>query len=171
MRYKTKYFSPIGELTLASDGENLTGLWINRQKYHGELKYDMEIIDDLEVFRKAKDYLDRYFSLQKLKRDEVSMLFKGTDFQKQVWKILTEIPYGEVVTYKDISDIYAKNNNIKSMSPQAIGGAVGKNPISIIVPCHRVVGLNKSLTGFAGGIDIKVKLLEIEEVDVSLYIT
>ena len=116
--------------------------------------------NSLEVFKSAKNWLDRYFAGQKPDLKELPLKPQGTEFQKKVWKILCEIPYGNVITYGDI----AKRLNPLSRSAQAVGGAVGHNPISIIIPCHRVVGANNSLTGYAAGIETKKKLLELEGV-------
>lgn len=166
MVYKTYYNSPIGNITLASDGENLIGLWIEGQKYfQGSIKEELVLKDDLEIFRKTKHWLDRYFNKEKPNISELSILPMGTEFNKRVWKILCNIPYGETITYGEISQKIAKEMNLESMSAQAVGNAVGHNPISIIIPCHRVVGKGGNLTGYAGGIDKKVKLLELEGVD------
>ena len=168
MYYKTNYSSPLGEMLLASDGENLIGLWLKGQKYHGgDLKGEMIQKDDLPVFTSAKDWLERYFKGKKPNTSELPLLPMGGDFRKKVWNILREIPYGECITYGDIAKIIAEKSGLASMSSQAVGGAVGHNPISVIIPCHRVVGANGSLTGYAGGIDNKIKLLRHEGVDVS----
>ena len=168
--FKTTYSSVIGTITLASDGEHIVGLWNEKQKYHGDEMYkDMVIKDDLIIFDHVKKWLDQYFNGEKPRIEELDIVLNGTAFQKEVWDILISIPYGEVITYKDIAEKIAKKHNKKSMSAQAVGGAVGHNPISIIIPCHRVVGTNKSLTGYAGGIKSKIKLLELEGVDISLY--
>lgn len=123
--------------------------------------------DNLQVFKDAKNWLDRYFAKQKPDIKELPLAPIGNEFRQAVWKILCEIPYGEVTTYGEIAKKIAKIMNKSAMSAQAVGGAVGKNPVSIIIPCHRVVGTNGSLTGYAGGIDIKVKLLEHEGADMS----
>jgi methylated-DNA-[protein]-cysteine S-methyltransferase len=158
---------------LASDGTNLIGLWLEGQKYYGGTVKDEMMIgnDDLPVFITTKDWLDRYFNGQKPGIDEIPLAPIGGDFRKEVWNILCEIPYGEYITYGDIARKLALKMSKPSMSAQAIGGAVGHNPISIIIPCHRVVGANGSLTGYAGGIEKKVKLLEHEGVDMAhLYV-
>lgn len=163
MIYKTYYSSPIGELLLTSDGDNLTGLWIENQKYYS-YKVSGQIIDkdDLKIFRQVKDWLDKYFNGKKVNINNLKLNPSGTKFQKEVWKVLCDIPYGEVITYKEISKKVAHNLNKTNMSFQAVGGAVGHNPISIIIPCHRVIGSDGNLTGYAGGIDKKIKLLQIE---------
>ena len=166
MAYKTYYSSPIGELTLAGDDKNIVGLWMQGQKYYGgTVSEEMIKNDELPIFIKTKNWLDRYFAGEKPSISELSLLPRGGEFRKMIWDILCEIPYGELTTYGEISKKVAKKMNRKSMSSQAVGGAVGHNPISIIIPCHRVVGSNGSLTGFAGGIEKKIKLLELEDVD------
>ncbi len=168
MYYSTVYDSPIGSITLAGDGKNIVGLWMEDQKYFGgTISTEMVQKDDLEIFDKTKKWLDRYFTGEKPHIKELPLAPIGGEFRQEVWKILTEIPYGEVITYGDIAEKIARKRNKKTMSAQAVGGAVGHNPISIIIPCHRVVGTNKSLTGFAGGIAKKIKLLEHEGIDMS----
>ena len=161
-----------GKILLASKDNKLIGLWIDGQKYFlGNLKEEMQEKEDEIIFVKTKKWLYRYFNGEKPKIPELDLAPIGSDFAKNVWKILCEIPYGEVTTYGEITKKIAKIMNKDKMSAQAIGGAVGHNPISIIIPCHRVVGSNGSLTGYAGGIDKKIKLLEHENVDLSnLYI-
>lgn len=168
MYYSTIYQSPIGKLTMASDGKNLTGLWIEGQKYYGGcLSQDMTERDDILVFNETRDWLDRYFSKQKPEISELPLAPIGSEFRQDVWIILKSIPYGDTTTYGEIAKEMAIKLNKPRMSSQAVGGAVGHNPISIIIPCHRVVGSNGSLTGYAGGIALKMKLLEFEGVDMS----
>ena len=168
MYYSTTYQSPVGVITLACDGSRLVGLWAGGQKYHGgSIPEAMTENSDMPVFNTTKQWLDRYFAGEKPTISELPLAPIGSDFRKSVWDILREIPYGEVITYGEIAKKLAKKMRINSMSSQAVGGAVGHNPISIVIPCHRVVGANGSLTGFAGGIDMKIKLLELEGVDMS----
>lgn len=170
MYYSTTYSSPIGVIMLACDekGNNLIGLWIDGQKYHGDTILDTMIENNhLPIFHSTKKWLDDYFSGKNPKISELLLAPIGGVFRQKVWEILCEIPYGEVMTYGEIAKKMAGIMNKKSMSSQAIGGAVGHNPISIIIPCHRVVGSNGSLTGYAGGIKTKIKLLEFEGVDMS----
>lgn len=168
MYYYSLYKSPIGELTLCSDGVNLIGLWIDGQKYHGnDLDIEMVEKEDILVFDETKKWLDSYFTGENPDVSKLSLSPIGTPFRRDVWKILSEIPYGELKTYGEIAKEIAIKQNKSRMASQAIGGAVGHNPISIIIPCHRVVGANGSLTGYAGGIDKKIKLLELEGVDIS----
>ncbi len=168
MFYSTKYPSQLGMITLASDGENLAGLWIEGQKYFRDTVCEpMSETDELPVFVAAKTWLDRYFAGEEPAISELPLKPIGGEFRQNVWKLLCEIPYGEVDTYGGIAKKMAARLGRKSMSSQAVGGAVAHNPISIIIPCHRVVGTNGSLTGYAGGIDTKVKLLEHEGVDMA----
>lgn len=172
MYYSTNYTSPVGILTLAcdADGSHLAGLWIEGQKYHGKsVPGPMEVNDGMSIFTVAKKWLDRYFAGENPAVSGLPLAPIGTEFRRGVWSILCEIPYGEVVTYGDISKKMAAKMGKETMSGQAVGGAVGHNPISIIIPCHRVVGSNGSLTGYAGGISTKIKLLELEGVDVSRF--
>jgi len=168
MHYSTTYGSPVGLLTLASDGDNLVGLWVEGQKYHGNTILEtMTNKDDLPVFGMVKNWLDGYFAGEKPDIAKLPLAPFGSDFRRKAWGILCEIQYGEVITYGDIAKRMAAEMGKKSMSGQAVGGAVGHNPISIIIPCHRVVGSNGSLTGYAGGVDVKIKLLELEGADMS----
>jgi methylated-DNA-[protein]-cysteine S-methyltransferase len=168
MYHSTTCPSPVGTLTLASDGENLVGLWMEGQKYHGAAILEaMKESGDLPIFDAAKGWLDRYFAGEKPEIAELPLSPIGSAFRQEVWGILRKIPYGEVVAYGDMAKKTAAKMGRKSMSSQAVGGAVGHNPISIIMPCHRVVGANGSLTGYAGGIGRKIRLLELEGVDMA----
>lgn len=174
MYYKTIYPSPVGEITLACDGEgkNLVGLWTEGQKYHGDtIPETMVENNDIPLFNITKKWLDRYFAGEKPEISEFPLAPIGGEFRQGVWNILREIPYGEVTTYGEIAKKMAARMGKTSMSSQAVGGAVGHNPISIIIPCHRVVGSNGSLTGFSGGIQKKIKLLELEKVDMESLFT
>lgn len=170
MYYSKNYESNVGGLTLVSDGENLTGLWMIGQKYYCKtVDGEMNTNEDLPVFRTAVNWLDRYFAGEQPERMGLPLAPAGTGFRQAVWKILCEIPYGQVTTYGEIARKIARQQNRRTMSAQAVGGAVGHNPISIIIPCHRVIGSNGSLTGYAGGVDKKIKLLELEGVDLSRF--
>ena len=168
MQYISHYQSPIGNILLAADDMGLTGLWFDGQKYfsHGLDKEHEE--KELPLFRKVNYWLDIYFS-GKEPDFTIPLHFIGTAFQKDVWKILCSIPYGHTMTYGEIANQISSQNGSSRMSAQAVGGAVGHNEISIIVPCHRVVGTNGSLTGYAGGIDKKVKLLTLEKADMKQF--
>ncbi|MDR1276137.1 MAG: methylated-DNA--[protein]-cysteine S-methyltransferase [Candidatus Accumulibacter sp.] len=163
MFYSTTHTSPLGSLTLASDGENLVGVWFDGQKYFAATVKDaVEAKPDVPVFASAKRWLDVYFAGKNPALSELPLAPAGSAFRKAVWDILCEIPYGQCTTYGEIAKKIAARMGKNKMSSRAVGGAVGHNPISIIIPCHRVVGANGSLTGYAGGIDRKVKLLELE---------
>ena len=164
MIYTTHYKSPIGDLLLASKDNKLIGLWIEGQKYYlSSIKEEMEENEKDKTLLKAKEWLDRYFNNEKPHINELELNPIGSEFRQAVWKILCDIPYGKVTTYKEIAEEIAKQKGIDKMSAQAVGGAIGHNPISIIIPCHRVVGTNGDLTGYAGGIDKKKYLLEHEK--------
>ena len=164
MIYTTHYKSPIGDLLLASKDNKLIGLWIEGQKYYkSNFLEEMKENDNDKTLLKAKKWLDRYFNKEKPSIKELELNPMGSEFRQAVWKILCEIPYGKVTTYKEIAEEIAEQKGIDKMSAQAVGGAVGHNPISIIIPCHRVVGTNGDLTGYAGGIDKKKYLLEHEK--------
>ncbi len=168
MYYSTYYESPIGDITLASDEENIVGLWIKEQKHFGDtVQGQLTESGDLAVLRAGKRWLDDYFASRRPSISRLPLKPIGGEFRQVVWKILAEIPYGEVTTYGKIAKEVARRTGKTKMCSQAIGGAVGHNPISIIIPCHRVVGSNGSLTGYAGGVDRKMKLLEHEGVDLS----
>lgn len=168
MVYSTHDASPLGAVTLASDGESIIGLWLEGQKYFAATVTEkMTEKEDLPVFSAAKSWLDRYFSGEKPALSELPLAPGGGEFRRAVWDILCEIPYGEVATYGEIARELAARMKKESMSSQAVGGAVGHNPISIVIPCHRVVGADGSLTGYAGGIGKKLWLLEHEGVDMS----
>ena len=162
MTFTKKYKSPLGTLTLASDGESLTGLWFEGQKHFGRtLCFEAEE-KDLQIFHNTFRWLDVYFGSG---RPSFTPRLKltGTDFQLKVWDTLQTIPYGKSMTYGEIAKILAQASGLDKMSAQAVGGAVGKNPIAIIVPCHRVLGAGGKLTGYAAGIDTKRRLLELEQ--------
>lgn len=165
--FSTYYQSPIGRLLLTSDGTALTGLWIEKQKYYADTApADLCEKADLPIFEYTRQWLDSYFHKKMPAAFEKPLAPHGDPFRQAVWKILCEIPYGQVITYGQIAQKIARDIG-KNMSAQAVGGAVSRNPISIIIPCHRVVGTNGSLTGYAGGIDVKIKLLRLEGVDMT----
>ena len=164
MQYITHYQSPLGGITISSDGTALTGLWFDGQKYFASTLGADYKEKDLSVFKEAKRWLDIYFSGREPDFTPPLSL-NDSAFRMAVWQILQNIPYGQTITYGDIARQLAAQQGKAKMSAQAVGGAVGHNPISIIVPCHRVVGMGGSLTGYAGGIDKKVQLLELEDID------
>ena len=164
MQYISHYRSPLGYLLLAADDTGLIGLWFEGQKYFA-LHLDKEREERaLPLFERVKEWLNLYFSGKK-PDFSVPLHLIGTEFQKEVWEFLLAIPYGQTTTYGEIAGKLAAKKGLPHMSAQAVGGAVGHNPISILVPCHRVVGANGNPTGYAGGIDRKVKLLTLEGVD------
>ena len=168
MYYSTYYKSPVGDILLGSDENNIIGLWIGEQKYIGNtMPKDITEKDDLPILQEGLTWLDDYFAGKKPKLTGLPIAPVGGEFKQQVWKILMEIPYGELTTYGNIAKEVAKRMGKERMSAQAVGGAVGHNPISIIIPCHRVVGTNGSLTGYAGGIEMKINLLKHEETDMA----
>ena len=172
MYYSSTCPSPLGTLTLASDGTHLVGLWIEGQKYFGaSLPTSPKPRDDLPLFAAVRDWLARYFAGKAPSPAELPLRPAGSAFRQVVWRILCGIPYGRVMTYGEIAVEAAAQLGRVRMSGQAVGGAVGHNPISIIIPCHRVVGANGSLTGYAGGVDKKLRLLELEGVDTSTLFT
>ena len=167
MQYLTHYESPIGPITLACDGTALTALWFDGQKYDRDIvEDDAEWKSDIPVFEETRKWLDIYFQgkdpgfTPPLKMD-------GSDFYKAVGNAMLEIPFGETTTYGAIAAKVAERMGRDHMSAQAVGGAVGHNSISVIIPCHRVVGATGSLTGYSGGIDKKIKLLTLEGTDTS----
>lgn len=173
MTYCTKYETEaLGALTLASDGDSITGLWLQDQKYFGaSVDGPFEQRDDLPVFGLAQDWLDHYFADDPLPVADLPLAPHGTQFQQRVWAALRSIPYGELRTYGDIANRLAREDGKERGSARAVGVAVGRNPISIILPCHRVVGADGSLTGYAGGMQRKLWLLEHEHVDANaLYV-
>lgn len=165
MQYITEYHSPIGTLTIAGDGTHITGLWTQGQKYFAAAVGAEAVKEPLAVFDRTADWLDRYFAGQAPKMD-IPLAPEGSAFRKEVWRILCGIPYGQLLTYGVIARQVARKKGIASMSAQAVGGAVGHNPISILIPCHRVVGANGSLTGYAGGIERKIELLKLEKSEI-----
>jgi len=165
MYYFTTYHSPIGEIYIVSDETHLVGAWLEGQKYfQGNLKEQPQMKENLPVLEKAKQWFADYFAGKRPDSASLPLKPQGSEFRQTVWKILCEIPYGETTTYGSIAGKVVERMGREKMSAQAIGGAVGHNPLSIIIPCHRVVGTDGSLTGYAGGIDLKMKLLHHEGV-------
>ncbi len=165
------YTSPIGTITLESDGEALTGLWIDGQRTDipkDENQRKAENIKDDPILMQSCNWLDIYFT-GKNPTFTPPVKLNGTPFQLAVWSILQGIPYGTTITYGDIAKEIAKQTGKAKMSAQAVGGAVGRNPISIIIPCHRVMGANGRLTGYQGGIPLKTALLKLEGLDTAQY--
>ena len=166
MVYSCKYKSPLGDILVAADEVGLIGLWFEGQKYFADTLPDEHISQETKVLTEAKKWLDVYFSGKEPKFTP-PLHPAGSEFRQAVWQILLQIPYGKTITYGEIARKMAEMKKTSRMSAQAVGGAVGHNEISIIIPCHRVVGKNGSLTGYAGGIDKKIALLELEHVDMN----
>ncbi len=157
MLFKDYCRSPVGNLLLLSDGDSLTGLW-----FEGKYADEGDVLSkDLPVFKQVKLWLNRYFDGKNPKID-FPVSLRGTAFQKEVWALLEKIPYGTTVTYGDLAKLIAANRGIPRMSAQAVGNAVGKNPVSVIVPCHRVIGARGNLVGYGGGLERKKTLLMLE---------
>lgn len=160
----TEYKSPLGTITLACDGDHIIGLWFNGQKHFGNVLPKETQKKELPLFQDARRWLDIYFSGSN-PNFLLPLRYDSTPFRKAVCDIMLTIPYGTTMTYGEIAAKIAGQKGIKRMSAQAVGGAVGHNPISLMIPCHRVVGTDGSLTGYGGGINRKVKLLELEHAD------
>lgn len=161
-QYIDTYASPLGIITMGSNGRQLTGLWFEGQKHFADTLCDRPQHLSLPIFDETRTWLDVYFQ-GKRPTFTPPILLNDTPFRTAVWQLLLTIPYGETTTYKDIARQWARQHGVKSMSSQAVGGVVGRNPISIIIPCHRVIGTNGSLTGYAGGLDRKRWLLQWEQ--------
>ena len=166
MDYTQHYESPLGGITLASDGEALVGLWFDGQKYFADTLACEHKERSIPVFRDTVKWLDVYFGGRKPDFTP-PLAMRCSDFRKTVWEIMLGIPFGKTMTYGEIATAVARQRGLQRMSAQAVGGAVGHNAISLIIPCHRVVGTNGNLMGYAGGIDKKLKLLEMEHAEMT----
>ena len=162
LEYTCTYKSELGNILLAADEIGLTGLWFEGQKYFANTLPEEHISQETPILTDAKKWLDIYFS--GVEPDfQIPIHLEGTDFQMCVWEMLCTIPYGETTTYGAIAKQIAHDRGISKMSSQAVGNAIGRNPVSVIVPCHRVIGAKGNLTGYAGGIERKAELLKIEQ--------
>ncbi len=159
--FESRIQTPLGEVRLRSDGKSLTGLWFVGQVNDVNDNHDIVIKDDLPIFGQVESWLENYFS-GKQTPITIPLKPKGTVFQERVWQLLQEIPYGETMTYGEMAQRMAKEKGVETYSAQAVGQAVGKNPISVFIPCHRVIGKNGALTGYAGGVHRKEQLLNLE---------
>ncbi|AEB06202.1 methylated-DNA/protein-cysteinemethyltransferase [Coriobacterium glomerans PW2] len=168
MNYIDTYHSPLGDIMLASDGEALIGLWFEGQKYFAAGLGDEVEARALPVFATTSEWLDSYFHGEQ-PGSMPPLLMRDTPYRRAVWLELLAIPRGKIVTYKQVAESVAARSGTERISCRAVGGAIARNPISIIVPCHRVVGSDGSLTGYAGGLDRKIALLTLEGVDVSRF--
>ena len=167
MIFISHYDSPLGMIYMAADKDGLKGVWFEGQKYFASgLKENGTEEKETPVLKRTREWLDLYFA-GKNPKFLPPLAPEGSEFRKEAWKILLTIPYGKTMTYGEIGRKVAEIAGKKHMSAQAVGGAVGHNPISILIPCHRVVGTNGSLTGYAGGIEKKIGLLKLEQTDMS----
>lgn len=167
MLFTTSYQAPFCRITMSSNGKQLTGLWLDKQESLTPSSFPLpENTTMSDIFKPAETWLDCYFE-GKCPGFTPDLTLDGTPFQLEVWNLLKTIPYGETVCYKDIAREIARIRKIKCMSAQAVGRAIGQNPISLIIPCHRVIGSNGNLTGYAGGIHNKLRLLTLEGVSPS----
>jgi methylated-DNA-[protein]-cysteine S-methyltransferase len=163
MIYTCTVDTPLGAMTAAAENGAITGLWFIGQKYYPPKIAEWVCELDYPIFEALQLHLSYYFSGKNSKLG-IPLAPKGSIFQKAIWDILLKIPFGKIATYGEIARYFAGKRGLSSMSAQAVGGAVGRNPISILIPCHRVVGFNRSLTGYAGGLDKKEALLKLENV-------
>ena len=155
------YDAPYGRYVMAAEDGALTGLWLEGQKYFpSDLPEPSG--EEAEIFAHTRRWLDAYFAGRQPDVSALPMAPKGSAFARRVWQLLLEIPYGQTVTYGQLAEQLAKKRGLAHMSAQAVGGAVGHNPLSIIIPCHRVLGAKNQLTGYAGGLDVKTFLLKLE---------
>jgi methylated-DNA-[protein]-cysteine S-methyltransferase len=158
--------TPLGEATATAQDNALTGFWFNRQNYFPAKNISSVHMPDHVAFKKLKTWLAEYFTGLN-KPHDLPLAPQGTDFQKAVWDLLLKIPFGEVTTYGEIARVIAAVRGLAAFSAQAVGGAVGRNPISILIPCHRVIGTDRSLTGYGGGLDKKEALLRVESINLA----
>jgi methylated-DNA-[protein]-cysteine S-methyltransferase len=170
MEYIRKIKSPVGALTVSSDGKNICGIWIEGQKYFAKTLEKDAVEQNLPIFETVQKWLDIYFS-GKEPDFTPPLMPRGSPFQKSVWNKLCKIPYGKTTTYGELARQIELANKNRRTSARAIGGAVGHNPISILIPCHRVIGKNGDPTGYAGGIAAKIKLLKLEGICLGAYTT
>lgn len=166
MLYKSDYLSPLGKLDILCDEKTVKGIWFENQSYHGS-QYDLSVINSgsNQVTKWVKKWLEQYFAGKNPEVDQSFLAPEVTEFRKKVLEILEGVPYGQTITYKEIADKIFNRENGKKSSARAVGGAVGHNPITILIPCHRVVGTDGSLTGYAGGMNRKIALLALEGVE------
>ncbi len=158
--------TPLGVVSACAENDALTRLWLNGQKYSPTMKDSWIDNSNYSVFEKLRAWLNAYFS-GKDPTIDMKLEPKGTPFQKAVWNTLLRIPFGQVTSYGEIGYKVAAARGLRRMSAQAVGQAVGHNPIAIVIPCHRVVGADRSLVGYGGGLDIKRALLKVENIDLA----
>lgn len=160
------YESPLGTYIMAEEEGALVGLWLMGQKYFPK-ELPLPSPGEGEIFALTRRWLDRYFAGERPEPGELRLAPRGSAFSREIWGLLLEIPYGQTATYGQLAKELARRRGLERMSAQAVGGAVGHNPISIIIPCHRVLGAHGQLTGYAGGLEIKRRLLELEGVELA----
>ena len=157
------YDAPYGRYVMAAEDGALTGVWLEGQKYFPS-DLPMPSGEEAEIFTRVRRWLDAYFAGRQPEASALPLAPKGSAFAQSVWRLLLEIPYGQTVTYGQLAKRLAEQRGLSQLSAQAVGGAVGPTPISIIIPCHRVLGAKNQLTGYAGGLDVKTFLLKLEGV-------
>ena len=162
--FKSYFLSPIGNIIIITDYTNLCGLYFENQKNFPNNIDELEENNNLDIIKLIKCWLDNYFDKKNPQINNLPLKLNGSKFNQEVWKILKTIPYGQTTTYSEIAKKVALKLNKEKMSARAVGNAVAHNPISIIIPCHRVLGKNNKITGYAGGIDKKIKLLQLENI-------
>ena len=166
-KFKSYYNSPLGKIIIVTDNASVCGVYFDNQKYMPENLEDYEINDNILAIKEVKNWLDEYFEGKNPSVKNLSIKLIGSEFKLLVWSVLKTISYGKTLTYGEIAQMLAKKMNKEKMSARAVGSAVGHNPISIIIPCHRVLGKNNKITGYAGGINKKLELLKLEGINVN----
>ena len=166
-KFKSYYNSPLGKIIIVTDNASVYGVYFDSQKHLPENLEDYEINDNILAIKEIKNWLDEYFEGKNPSVKNLSIKLIGSEFKLLVWGVLKTIPYGKTLTYGEIAQMLSKKMNKEKMSARAVGSAVGHNPISIIIPCHRVLGKNNKITGYAGGIDKKLELLKLEGINVN----
>ena len=164
--FKSYYNSNLGKIIIVADNRYIYGLYFDNQKYLPENLEKLEINNNSPIIKQVKLWLEEYFNAKKPNLENLPIKLIGSEFKMLVWSVLKTIPYGKTITYGEIAKTLARKTNKEKISARAVGNAVGHNPISIIIPCHRVIGANGKITGYAGGIDKKTALLKLEGINV-----
>ena len=165
--FKSYYNSNLGKIIIVADSRYIYGLYFDNQKYLPENLEKLEINNNSPIIKQVKLWLEEYFNGKKPNLENLPIKLIGSEFKMLVWSVLKTIPYGKTITYGEIAKTLARKTNKEKISARAVGNAVGHNPISIIIPCHRVIGANGKITGYAGGIDKKIALLKLEGINVN----
>ncbi len=165
--FKSYYNSNLGKIIIVADNRYVYGLYFDNQKYLPENLEKLEINNNSPIIKQVKLWLEEYFNGKKPNLENLPIKLIGSEFKMLVWSVLKTIPYGKTITYGEIAKTLARKTNKEKISARAVGNAVGHNPISIIIPCHRVIGANGKITGYAGGIDKKIALLKLEGINVN----